>query len=297
MTTTRFAPSPTGRLHLGHAYSAIVAHDAARAAGGVGGSVGGGAFRLRIDDIDAGRVRSEFRAAIDGDLAWLGLTIDGPVVVQSGRLRRYQAALDRLRGAGLIYPCFCTRAEITAEIAASASAPHGADGPAYPGTCRGLSAAQVVDRLAAGKAAAWRLDVATAMARAGALRWQDALIGGVVAQPQAAGDVVLWRRDGGPAYHLASTLDDADMGIELVVRGVDLFSATHIHRLLQTLLDLPTPAYHHHPLIAGADGRRLAKRDDAAALITLREAGLDGTALAEMLRCGDLPLPYRWATP
>lgn len=294
VTTTRFAPSPTGPLHLGHAYSAVMADDAAPARGGT--------FRLRIDDIDTGRVRAEYREGIDTDLAWLGLAVDGPVVVQSGRIVLYQAALDRLRDAGLVYPCFCTRAEIAAEIAASASAPHGADGPVYPGTCRGIDAAIMADRLAAGGAPAWRLDVAAGIAQVGPLTWHDALIGRLTAQAALAGDVVLWRRPsgndgGGPAYHLASTIDDADMGIDLVLRGADLVAATHIHRLLQALLDLPTPAYHHHPLVAGADGRRLAKRDDAASLAVLRDHGLDGKALAEMLRCGDLPLPYRWVAP
>ena len=292
MTITRFAPSPTGPLHLGHAYSAVVAHDAARGANG--------AFRLRIDDIDAGRSRPEWRAAIDEDLAWLGLAVDGPVVVQSARLALYAAARDRLRAAGLLYPCFCTRAAIAAEIAASASAPHGADGPLYPGTCRQRDAAEVADRLAAGEGAAWRIDMARAVAIAGPLAWHDAEHGHIDAAPAAAGDVVLWRRpagrdDGGPAYHLASTIDDADMGVDLVVRGRDLLAATDVHRLLQALLGLPSPRYHHHRLIAGADGRRLAKRDAAAALAGWRDAGVDGRALAADLSAGRLPPPYRWA--
>jgi glutamyl-Q tRNA(Asp) synthetase len=285
VTTTRFAPSPTGPLHLGHAYSAVVAHQAAQ----------GGAFRLRIDDIDQGRSRPEWRAAIDADLAWLGLSIDGPVVTQSEHMTLYSAARDQLHAAGLLYPCFCTRAEIAAEIAASASAPHGADGPLYPGTCRRRDPGDVAARLAAGEAPAWRLDAVAAAERAGALTWHDALTGSVRAQPLSAGDVVLWRRDGGPAYHLASTVDDADMAIALVVRGQDLFAATHIHRLLQALLALPTPAYHHHHLVAGTDGRRLAKRDDAAGLSTLRTAGMDGLQLAALLRADQLPAPYGWA--
>ena len=236
-----------------------------------------------------------WRAAIDADLAWLGLAVDGPVVVQSERVPRYMAVRDRLRDAGLLYPCFCTRAAITAEIAASAAAPHGTDGPVYPGTCRGRDAAEVTDRLAAGEAAAWRLDMGRALARVGLLAWHDEVRGQTAAQPQVAGDVVLWRRDGGPAYHLASTVDDAAMGIDLVVRGADLLAATDIHRLLQALLDLPVPSYLHHQLIAGADGRRLAKRDDAAALASLRDAGINGRALAADLRAGHLPSGYGWA--
>lgn len=288
---TRFAPSPTGPLHLGHAYSAVVAEAAARAAGG--------AFRLRIDDIDQGRARAEWRTAIDDDMAWLGFAVDGPPVVQSGRLAAYAEARERLREAGLLYPCFCTRADIAAEIAESASAPHGpatggADGPLYPGTCRWMDAAAAAERLAAGEVAAWRLDVVSAAHRTGQLGWHDALAGDVRADPLRAGDVVLWRRDDGPAYHLASTIDDADMGITLVVRGRDLFDSTDIHRLLQALLALPVPDYHHHRLVAGGDGRRLAKRDNAAALSSLREAGVDGRQLAADLRAGVLPPGYGW---
>ncbi len=289
MQNTRFAPSPTGPLHLGHAYSAVMAHDAA----GAGGE--GGRFRLRIDDIDQGRSRDVWRAAIADDLAWLGLAVDGPVVVQSERLHLYREASDRLSEAGLLYPCFCTRADIAAEIAASASAPHGADGALYPGTCRSLQAAETADRLAAGEAAAWRLDGTEAGRRCGSLVWHDADRGRMIAHPQQSGDVVIWRRDGGPAYHLASAVDDADMGIDLVVRGRDLFGATDIHRLLQALLDLPVPRYHHHRLIGGADRRRLAKRDEAASLAGMRASGTDGSHLAEMLRGNRLPLPYRWA--
>jgi glutamyl-Q tRNA(Asp) synthetase len=285
MTVTRFAPSPTGPLHLGHAYSAVRAHDAARAVGGQ--------FRLRIDDIDRGRSRAEWLSAIDADLAWLGLSIDGPLVVQSAEVSRHAAARDRLQGAGLLYPCFCTRAQIAAEIAASASAPHGPDGPAYPGTCRHLSANETGGRLARGERPAWRLDMARAMAAAGPLRWLDEQAG-EVAVDGVAGDIVLWRRDDGPAYHLASTVDDAAMAVTTIVRGLDLFAATHVHRLLQALLDLPVPAYHHHRLIAGADGRRLAKRDDAASLGSLRVLWPDGRALADALRRGELPPSYRW---
>ena len=277
---TRFAPSPTGRLHLGHAYSAILAHDYAAARGG--------RFLLRIEDIDGARSRPEHVAAILDDLAWLGLTWEGPVF-QSERLGLYAAALDRLKGMGLVYPCFCTRAE----IAASLSAPHG-PGAAYPGTCRLLSAEERARRI--GEPHCWRLDVVEALAsrhsshHPGAeLRWRDSFAGLQVATPARPtparqGDVVLARKDAPASYHLAVTIDDAAQGVTDVVRGVDLFDATHVHRLLQALLDLPTPRYHHHPLLTDEHGERLAKRAGAPTLAARREAGEDGLALAAQLR-------------
>jgi glutamyl-Q tRNA(Asp) synthetase len=286
---TRFAPSPTGPLHLGHAWSALVAHDAARERGG--------RFLLRIDDIDPGRVRAHFRDAIDQDLAWLGLVPDGEPLVQSQRFPAYRAALERLAGGGLAYPCFCTRAEIAAEIAASAAAPHGPDGPVYPGTCRSLAPAVAAARVTDGEPHAWRLDMGEALRRTGALVWHDADGRAVTADPAPFGDVVLARRDAPASYHLASTLDDAAMAVTLAVRGEDLFAATHIHRLLQALLDLPSPAYLHHRLIGDADGRRLAKRHDAASIASLRAAGTDPHALVTDLRTGRLPLGYRWVAP
>ncbi|MQX36555.1 tRNA glutamyl-Q(34) synthetase GluQRS [Roseospira navarrensis] len=265
---TRFAPSPTGLLHLGHAHSALFA--ARLAAAGPGGR-----FLVRIEDIDAGRCRPEYEAAILEDLAWLGLTWETPVRRQSGHMDHYAAALDRLRAAGLLYPCFCTRKDIQAEIAASPSAPHGPDGPLYPGTCRALDPADVADRLAAGAPHALRLDMAAALARVGGpLSWHDAAAGPQAARPALFGDVVLARKDIPTSYHLAVTLDDAAQGITLVTRGRDLFEATHVHRLLQALLTLPTPAYHHHGLLTDEAGRRLAKRDNARALRTLRESGV-----------------------
>ncbi|RDE05046.1 tRNA glutamyl-Q(34) synthetase GluQRS [Sphingomonas aracearum] len=275
---TRFAPSPTGRLHLGHAFSALRSHDRAGKAG---------RFLLRIEDIDGTRSRPEFVGAILADLAWLGLRWAEPVWHQSDRLPVYAEALERLRGEGLLYPCFCTRAE----IAASLSAPHGADGQLYPGTCRRLSPAEAAAR--AGEPHCWRLDMAQAVHRAGPLFWQDELAGGVRADPRSAGDVVLARKDAPASYHLAVTIDDAAQGVTHVVRGTDLFEATHVHRLLQALLGLPVPVWHHHPLLAGADGRRLAKRHGAPTLAALREAGEDGPALAAMLREGRLPHGYR----
>ncbi|HEX4739443.1 MAG TPA: tRNA glutamyl-Q(34) synthetase GluQRS [Allosphingosinicella sp.] len=299
---SRFAPSPTGRLHLGHAWSALLAHDFARTRGG--------RFLLRIEDIDPGRARPEHVEGIFEALAWLGLTWDGELVFQSRRLPLYAEALDRLKAMGLAYPCFCTRSAIAAEIVASASAPHGPDGPLYPGTCRRLSQEEREARIAT-EPHAWRLDVRKALhvllpgegrgpdptpllgpgLRRGALRWTD---NGreIIAEPETFGDIVLARKDAPTSYHLAVTLDDAAQGVTDVVRGRDLFAATHVHRLLQALLGLPTPEYHHHPLLLDAEGRRLAKRHNAPTLQSLREAGVDPAALVAALRAGRLPAGY-----
>lgn len=285
--TSRFAPSPTGRLHLGHAWSAVQAHALARASDG--------RFLLRIEDIDQGRSRPEHVDAILADLAWLGLDHDGAVVFQSQRLPIYAEALDRLKAQGLVYPCFCTRADIAREVAASASAPHGSDGPVYPGTCRQLAPDARARRLAV-EPHAWRIDMARAVAVAGPLAWRDAYAGGVRADPEGQGDVVLARKDAGVSYHLAVTVDDAAQGVTDVVRGRDLFAATHVHRLLQALLGLPTPFYHHHPLLVGSDGERLAKRHGAPTLESMRVAGVDGRALAGDLRAGRLPLGFALAS-
>ncbi len=275
VVVTRFAPSPTGRLHAGHGYSALMAHDFARARGG--------RILLRIEDIDRGRCRAEHVQAIFDDLRWLGIAWDGPVVFQSARMALYTEALDRLKRMGVVYPCFCTRADIAREIAASQSAPHGPDGPLYPGTCRELSQDERAARLAR-EDHAWRIDMARAAALAGPLDWRDATAGRVVADSLSLGDVVLARKDAGTSYHLAVTVDDAAQGVTDVVRGMDLFHATHVHRLLQALLGLPTPRYHHHPLLVGEDGKRLAKRDGAPTLAAMREQGEDGLAVAERLR-------------
>lgn len=261
--TTRFAPSPSGRLHLGHAHSALFAVRAAA----------GGRFLLRIEDIDPGRCRPEHEAGILEDLAWLGLAWEEPVRRQSEHLADYAAALDRLREAGLVYPCFCTRREIAEEIARAGSAPHGPDGPLYPGTCRRRSAAERNERLAAGEAHAWRLDLAEAQRRAGPLTWHDLGAGEQAARPELLGDAVLARKEVPTSYHLAVTLDDALQEVGLVTRGQDLFHATHLHRLLQALLALPVPRWHHHGLLSDAEGRRLAKRHDALSLAALRAAG------------------------
>ncbi|TNE40774.1 MAG: tRNA glutamyl-Q(34) synthetase GluQRS [Sphingomonadales bacterium] len=288
---TRFAPSPTGRLHIGHGWSALMAMDWARGGRGQeGAGAAGGIVRLRIEDIDGTRSRPEHVAGIIEDLRWLGVEWDGEPVFQSRRLPLYDAALDRLKAEGLVYPCFCTRTEIAAEIAGSGSAPHGADGPIYPGTCRGLSGQERADRIAAGEAHCWRIDMALAASRAGRLHWRDGDAGLVAAHPERAGDVVLARRDAPTSYHLAATIDDAEMGITHVLRGNDLRAATDIHRLLQALLGLPTPLYRHHPLLVDAQGRRLAKRTQGLSLAELREAGIDPAALRADLRAGRFPV-------
>lgn len=265
---TRFAPSPNGPLHLGHAYAAIVAHDLARARGGE--------FLLRIEDIDGTRSRADLVPEVLADLEWLGLDWHGPVVFQSQRLASYGAAGERLKELGLLYPCQCTRAEVLARAQTA-----GPDGPVYPGTCRG----RAVDPAGA----AWRIDMARALAMAGPLEWRDELAGTQRADPAQFGDVVLLRKEAPASYHLAATLDDAADGISLVTRGADLFAASHVHRLLQALLGLPVPVWHHHGLLVEADGRKLAKRRGSPALADLRRAGEDGRALADSLRQARLP--------
>lgn len=286
---TRFAPSPTGLLHLGHAFAAIVAHDLARASGG--------RFLLRIEDIDTTRCRAELETAIYEDLEWLGLEWEQPVIRQSARLGHYRERLEELARRGLTYPCFCSRREIAAEIERMPQAPHGPDGPVYPGTCRALPAAERAQREAAGRDAAVRLDLAAALATLAGrpLRFEETGLGpsgergSVGADPQRAGDLVLGRKDVGVSYHLAVVLDDDDQGVTLVSRGQDLFAATHIQCVLQALLGLATPRYHHHRLITDAAGRRLAKRDRDQTLRALRAAGVTPAALRERLGLAEPP--------
>ena len=257
---SRFAPSPTGRLHLGHAWSALLAHDTARAENG--------RFLLRIEDIDATRCRAEFIDAIYQDLNWLGLTWDGDVMLQSRRTAVYRDALARLKAMGLVYRCVCTRAEVSENR--------------YPGTCRGLGLTE----------GAWRLDTAKAIALTGPLTWHDRDQGEIAADPLAEGDIVIARKDIGISYHLAVIIDDAAQGITHVVRGLDLFSAAHVHRLLQALLGLPTPSYQHHRLIIGSDGTRLAKRKHSPALAALREQGINPQTLIQMMREQRFPVGF-----
>ena len=268
MTVTRFAPSPNGPLHLGHAFSAIVAHDLAREAGG--------RFLLRIEDIDGPRSRPELADEFRRDLEWLGLEWE-EVPAQSTRLTTYDAAARNLLDRGLLYPCTCTRADI------EALKPRlGSQGAIYPGTCEG----SVVDL---GKPAALRLDIDRAMAESGQLLWEDALAGQQVADPREGGDVVIVRKDAPASYHLAATLDDAADGVTLVTRGADLFDATHIHRLLQALLGLPVPLWYHHGLLTDESGQKLAKRRGSPSLADRRGSGENGQALADALRSGEFP--------
>lgn len=277
---TRFAPSPSGLLHLGHAYAALFAAHAA-------GPAPGGRFLLRIEDIDADRARPAYEAAILEDLAWLGLRWEKPVRRQSDHLAGYAAALEALEARGLVYPCFCTRKEIAAEIARAGAAPHGPAEAVYPGLCRRLSIDERAARRAAGERCALRLDLEKALAEAeqaaGApLAWHDHGRGEQVCDPRAQGDVVLARKDLGTSYHLAVVVDDAAQGVTLVTRGADLFEATHVHRLLQALLGLPVPDYHHHRLLLDEQGQRLAKRSDALALRMLRERGVSAAEVIAM---------------
>jgi glutamyl-Q tRNA(Asp) synthetase len=265
MVTTRFAPSPTGFLHLGHAFSAWTAHSRARAAGGQ--------FLLRLEDIDTTRCRPEYHQAIIDDLTWLGLTWDGPVRVQSEHLPDYQTALKKLEP--YLYPCFCSRAEI---LRRAQSAPHGAE-TIYPGTCRNLSATEAAGKIAAGAPYALRLNTTLAVQTTGALRFFEEADGWVDAQPAQFGDVILARWEISTSYHLCVVHDDAEQKITHVIRGEDLRDSTHIHVLLQALLNLPTPIYAHHRLLHDAQGHRLAKRANAPTLKSMREAGVSAESV------------------
>jgi len=268
--TTRFAPSPTGLLHLGSAYSALFAEKAARDQGG--------RFLLRIEDIDQGRCRPEFEDAIYRDLEWLGIEWDGPVRRQSEHFELYDHFLHSLEEGGLIYPCFCTRKE----IAASASAPHGLDGPLYPGTCKHLSRSEALSREQAGAKPAMRLHMDKAARMIGPLSFHDREQGLIEVDPATCGDVVLGRKEVPTSYHLSVTVDDGLQHVSLVTRGSDLLEATAIHRILQSLLGLPEPEYHHHKILTGPNGERLAKRDRSLTIDALREAGKSPAAVRAM---------------
>ena len=275
MIVTRFAPSPTGRLHLGHAFSAVLGHERARR---------GGKFLLRIEDLDQTRSRVEFVDGIVEDLRWLGLDWGEPMLVQSQRAGAYETASGRLRDQGLVYPCYCTRSD----IAAALEAPHGASAH-YPGICRGLPDDP---HRRASMPHCWRLDSAKAIAAAGLPTWVEADGRRLTSTPAEIDDVILARKDAPAAYHLACVVDDSASAVTLVTRASDLRSSTPIQRLLQTLLGLDEPTYLHHPLVAHADGSRLAKRDLAPTLAAMRESGVDGPALACELAAGKLPLGF-----
>jgi glutamyl-Q tRNA(Asp) synthetase len=275
----RFAPSPNGYLHLGHALSALLNAEMARAEGGN--------LLLRIEDIDATRCRPEYEAAIFEDLAWLGLVWEKPVRRQSEHFADYGCALDVLDRRGLIYPCFCTRAD----IAAATDAPQGPDGPLYPGTCRHLSLAERRERLAAGEEHCLRLDAAKAAGEAGPYAFFDETHGTIGGEPLLFGDVVLARKDTPTSYHLAVTVDDHLQGVTLVTRGEDLLPSTHVHGLLQRLLGYETPRYAHHRLMTDAEGRRFAKRDKSLTLRALRESGLTPAQVFGLIEGRDAVAP------
>ncbi len=262
MTTTRFAPSPTGHLHLGHAYAAKVAHDLARQHNG--------RFLLRHEDIDSSRVREAYYQQIETDLHWLGLDWYGEALRQSSRQDAYRDALEILKQKDLVYPCFCTRKDIQQSL----SAPHGATENIYPGTCRDLPKERSAQRIANGESHAWRFHSNKAEALHGELTFEDLRFGKTRVNPNANGDAVLARKDIGIAYHLAVVVDDAFQNITHVTRGDDLLESTHIHRQLQAVLEFPEPTYLHHRCICDETGKRLAKRDDARSIRTLREQGL-----------------------
>ncbi|MFK7842265.1 MAG: tRNA glutamyl-Q(34) synthetase GluQRS [Sphingorhabdus sp.] len=282
----RFAPSPNGLLHLGHAYAAMIAHDFARERGGL--------LLLRIEDIDSARARPEFVEAILADLRWLGLDWDGEVIFQSDRLESYAEAVERLKDMGLLYRCFCTRTSMR-RAQESGSQPEGPDGPIYSGTCRHLDADISFDRSQV-EPYSWRLDVAKAHAMTGPLEWLDKIHGQQVACPENLGDVVIVPKDTSVAYHLAVTVDDARDAITHAVRGDDLFASTHIHRLLQALLGLPTPTYFHHPLLFDSSGAKLSKSRDSASLSVLRTTGQSGYQLVQDLRQGIFPVGISLST-
>lgn len=275
MNVTRFAPSPTGRLHLGHAFSAVIGHAAAK----------GGTFQLRIEDLDPGRSRPEFIDGIYEDLRWLGLDWAEPVFRQSTRTGVYAAALERLRERGLVYACFCTRAD----IAQSLTAPHGDAAITYPGTCRALP--DDPDRRA-DTPHCWRLNSERALAITGLPSWIEVGATSLESDRSQIGDAILARKDAASSYHLSCVVDDAAGGVTMVVRGGDLRPSTPIQRVLQQLLDLPEPIYHHHPLVTHDDGRRLAKRDMAPTLSAMRDVGVDGPKLAADLLSRKLPLGF-----
>jgi glutamyl-Q tRNA(Asp) synthetase len=276
MIVTRFAPSPTGRLHLGHGFSAVLGRES------------GDRFLLRIEDLDQTRSRPEFADGIFEDLCWLGLRWDEPLLVQSQRTTEYEAALEELKSRGLVFACFCTRAD----IAQSLTAPHGDAATSYPGTCRSLP--DDPERRATAPHC-WRLDSAKALELTGLPSWTESNGEAFTAKASDIGDAILARKDAPASYHLSCVVDDSASDVTTVVRGADLRPSTPIQRLLQQLLGLPEPIYLHHPLVTHEDGRRLAKRDLAPTLAAMREAGVEGEALAADLLAGKLPLGFAFS--
>ncbi len=272
----RFAPSPTGPLHLGHAYAAVFAYELAMEKGG--------RFLLRFEDIDVTRVRNQYYLAIERDLAWLGIHWDGTPIRQKDRLSAYTVSLQKLKSLHVVYPCFCTRREIQQELKYMINAPHGSEGETiYPGTCRDLTPTERAERIGQGQAHCWRLDARRAIDLTGPLVFEDQIKGRLAVDPLLLGDVVLARKDIATSYHLAVVTDDHFQGVTDVTRGEDLLSSTHVHRILQSLLGLAVPVYHHHRLIVDEADKRLAKRDDAVSLATLRDQGKKREDILAML--------------
>ena len=272
----RFAPSPTGPLHLGHAYAAVFAYELAMEKGG--------RFLLRFEDIDVTRVRDQYYLAIERDLVWLGIHWDGTPIRQKDRLPAYTESLQKLKSLHVVYPCFCTRREIQQELKSMIHAPHSPEGEAmYPGTCRDLTSTERAERIGQGQAHCWRLDARRAIELTGPLVFEDQIKGRLDVDPLLLGDVVLARKDIATSYHLAVVTDDHFQGVTDVTRGEDLLSSTHVHRILQSLLGLAVPVYHHHRLIVDEAGKRLAKRDDALSLATLRDQGKKREDILAML--------------
>jgi glutamyl-Q tRNA(Asp) synthetase len=274
MVVTRFAPSPTGNLHLGHAFAALVAHRLSVAKKGH--------FLLRFEDIDHTRVRPEFYLQIEEDLKWFGFDWEKPAWRQLDRLDSYQEALSRLKELEVVYPCFCTRRQIEEELAHLTRAPHGPEGPLYPGTCRNLTDDQIGE-LSQQSEPAWRLNAQKAAQLAGPLSFHDHCHGAIAVEPTLLGDIILARKDIGTSYHLAVIVDDAAQEITHVTRGEDLIPSTHVHRVLQRLLGLLEPRFLHHALIVDENGQRLAKRHDSLSLTTMREQGSSSQEILERL--------------
>jgi|TARA_B110000116_G_C16789997_1_gene563154 glutamyl-Q tRNA(Asp) synthetase len=266
MIITRFAPSPTGRLHMGHAYSALFAESLA--------IVDGGKFFLRIEDIDKNRCREEHVEGIYEDLKWLGICLDSEILFQSTRFDEYKNSINILRGMGVLYPCFCSRKKIEVEQSNVALAPHGPGSPKYSGNCRAIRSEEREGRIAKGEPHSLRLDCSKASAITGELQWFDQLAGNMNMEPSILGDVIISRKDIATSYHLAVTLDDAEQGVTLISRGEDLMESTHVHRMLQCLLGLPVPQWCHHKLITNSAGKRFSKREGSLTLKEMRDSGI-----------------------